>query len=333
LRRLIIVSKEPVNIDSYLSGQEYYLYMLTRVLRRIGVDVGVLTIDNVFRGGCRADSLHLYYLGFRDVVRLRGRCGGARLVYHVYHIDDATWSRLHSISWRAFIISIQPHVDAYLATARSVYEWVRLRAPMSRHVLAEPYYECSCKSFERLPDIVEEKFSNIRELRLLYIGRINPYRLPLNEVLNLVKRLSRKVRTRLTIVSKIGGIQGVKKLEVGDGTIEVISMRIPDNVKCMLYRDSHFFLYLARGNVAMNPPITLLESVYHGVLPVSSPVVLKDLDMPGDLVVNNFEEAFDRILKLLSNVDLVVELSKKLGKWFGRFYDLHRFFEAVKQTI
>lgn len=331
MRELAVVSRERVDVDSYLSGQEYYLYSLARVLAESGLKVRFLTLDEAIDEDY--EIFHLYYLGSRDVAALRRRHRGSKLVYHVYHVEDITWSKLHTFSWKTFLVSIQMLVDMYLSSSRSVYQWIRLRTPFSKHVLVEPFYECSCRSFEKLKSIVESKFINADEFRLLYIGRINPYRLPLDVVIDLIKKLSMKMPTRLTIVSKIGERQQVKKLRIGDSLIEIINRRISDKEKCFLYRNHYFFLYLARGNVAMNPPITLLEAAYHGCIPITSSVVVNDLDIPRDLIANNVEEIYNTIVKLFKDVERVVKLTKELRKRFERFYDVHRFLKAIRQAI
>lgn len=331
MRRMAVVSREGVNVDGYLSGQEYYLYSLAKVLARFGVSVRFLTLDEALNEDY--DVFHFYYLGFRDVAAFHGRHRDSKLVYHVYHIDDVTWNRSHTLSWKTFLVLIQMLVDIYLSTSRSVYRWVRPRAPLSKHVLVEPYYECGCRSFEKLEMVVEEKFADADELKLLYIGRVNPYRLPLNGVVGLVKRLGRGAPTRLTIVSKMREGWQVKRLRLGGSFVEMINKRISDEEKCRLYRDCHFFLYPARGNVAMNPPITLLEAVYHGCIPVVSPVVVDDLDIPEDLVANNVSEIYPVVVRLFGNMERVVSLTKKLKKGFRHFYDVHRFLGAIRQAI
>lgn len=334
---IAIVAKEPVNIYHYTSGQEYYQYALVKVLPRFGFKVDFLTIDQLLARARRYgeySSYHLYYLGFRDVAALRRALGGKRLIYHVYHVEDATWTGTHQVSWKVFLASLQFLVDGYLATARSVCGWLKLRAPLAKCLLVEPYYECGCNSFHKLKRVVAGKFSG-EEVRLLYIGRLSSYRSPPSKLLEIARGVARRVRRRvkLTIVSKIALKRELLKYSGSNVTLEFINDRIDDSEKCKLYRESHFFIYLARGNVAMNPPITLLESVYHGVIPIVSSWVLNDIEVPPDLVADSVEEVIDRITSLWSDPERINKIAGYLQKSFRRFYDVSRFVEAIRRTL
>jgi len=336
---IAIVTREPVDVSSYISGQEYYLHTLAKVLPRFNIKVEFLTISQLLRHTVsydRYDSYHLYYLSLRDVIRLREIVKNSKLVYHVYHVEDVTWSKTHELSWKTFLVSLQFLVDMYLATARSVYLWLRHRAPLAQCLLIEPYYECQCDSFHEYAKIITEKFSGAeREIRLLYIGRFSQYRSPPSALLTIARGVAKRLRkhVKLTIVSKVTSRKKLYKYGNDIVTLYFIDERIGDDERCKLYRESHFFIYLSRGNVAMNPPITLLESVYHGTIPIVSSQVLSDLEVPLELVADSVNEAIKRIIALWSNLERLDEVIRYLKKFFKRFYDVHRFVEAIKRTL
>ena len=335
---IAIVTREPVNINNYVSGQEYYLYTLAKVLLRFNLKVNFLTINQLLRRATSCDeyySYHLYYLSFKDVIRLKKIVKNSKLVYHVYHVEDATWSKTHELSWKTFLVSLQLLVDMYLITARSVYLWLQHRAPLAQHLLIEPYYECNCNSFHEFMRITTKKFSEAEEIRLLYVGRLSQYRSPPSVLLTIARGVAKKLRkhVKLTIVSKITPKKRLYKYSSENVTLYFIDDRVNDSEKCRFYRESHFFIYLSRGNVAMNPPITLLESVYHGTLPIVSSQVLNDIKVPLELVADSVNEAINRIIALWSNLEHLDKVIRYLKKSFERFYDVHRFVEAIKRTF
>jgi len=335
---IAVITKEPVNISNYVSGQEYYLYTLARVLPRFGLRVNFLTVDRLLmhaRSYDEYDSYHLYYLGFKDVVRIRRIIGNSKLVYHVYHVKDVTWTKTHELSWKVFLASLQFLIDMYLATARSVYLWLWRKVPLAGRLLVEPYYECSCNSFHGLMHIVAEKFSEEREVKLFYVGRLNRYRSPPSVLLAIAKGIAERIRKRvkLTIVSKITPRKRSYKYDSGDVTLYFIDDKVSDDEKCRLYKESHFFVYLSRGNVAMNPPVTLLESVYHGTIPIVSSWILNDIEVPPELIADSVDAAIDKITSLWSDPERMDKVVGQIQKSFRRFYDVFRFIEAVRRTL
>ena len=339
---LIIVTKDPIDVQNYISGQEYFLYMLKKVLPKYGIDVKIADVYGLARN-CEYDTdvhspLHLYYLGFKDIIMLKKLCGSARLIYHVYHVEDVSWTKVHELSWKAFILSIQPLIHAYLATSRSIRSWLRSRAFMVKSILVEPYYECSCGLFHSRNHVnmVLEKF-HTREIRMLYIGRLNPYRSPPHVLVKIARGVNKETGrpVRLIIATKTRSSFPTRTRECDDLTVEVINRRIDDEEKCYLYKKSHFFLYLTpRGNVAMNPPITVLEAVYHGVIPIVSGILSKDIEVPNMLMVNSLKEAVDKIAVLCTRSSKKEEalhnIIASLRKAFKGFYDEDRFINAFK---
>jgi glycosyltransferase involved in cell wall biosynthesis len=181
---------------------------------------------------------------------------------------------------------------------------------------------------------VAKKFPD-EEVRLLYIGRLNPYRSSPSKLIDIARGVARRVgrHVKLTIVSKASLKERLLRYSGSNVTLEFINDRIDDNEKCRLYRESHFFIYLARGNVAMNPPITLLESVYHGTIPIVSSWILNDVEVPLELVADSVDAAIDRITGLWSDPESISRVVGHLQRFFRRFYDASRFVEAIRRAF
>ena len=339
---IIIATREPIDTKNYTSGQEFFLYMLTRILPRYSIHVKIMDVNELMESSKRhsCDFMHLYYLGFKDILTLRKLYKDTKMVYHVYHVEDISWTRAHELSWKAFLLSIQPLIYAYLATSSSIYSWLRSRAFMSRSVLVEPYYECACGFFhsQNYVNMVFEKFYN-HEIRILYIGRLNPYRSPPHMLMEIAKGVSKKTErpVRLTIVTKTESFPYMMTRKHNNLTVDLINRRIDDEEKCYLYRKSQFFIYLTPwGNVAMNPPITILEAVYHGVIPIVSETLSKDIKVPDTLIANSLEEAVEKIILLYNSSNKEKALHSiiaSLKKVFKGFYNEDRFINSFKSFI
>jgi len=229
-------------------------------------------------------------------------------------------------------------IDKYLVTSRGLQERLgRLTINEDKIVKIEPFYSCRCKSFTNIESLVEERIQNIsseRPLRLLYLGRYNPKRVPLAELTTAFKEYCQEYgkKARLKIVTRSNGVYDMKKVMGGNFTVEVMNKYLSEEEKCNLYREADFFLYLPKGNVAMNPPITILEAVYHGAIPIVTPSVLKDLDVPKELLVENAYEA-PFVIQNLCKSGKVQEKVKNALAGFGYFYSKSRYVSSLRTLI
>lgn len=328
------ISKDRIDFSKYLSGQEYYAYTMINTLKEMGFSVKQFAfsefLDHFEKTQTCPDIIHLYYLDLNSVRRIRKVCRSSKLIYHVYHLEDSSWSTSESLRWRIFLTAVQPFVDRLLVTSRSLLHSFNRSIPLCNIFLVEPYYECACKALLRPEQIIEKHDLRGKELNLLYIGRIHDKRFPVPEVLQAVKRAKNRldgVKLRLTIVSTADSNMDILQ-NPPDLDITYVNERLSEKDKCELYSSSHVFLYPAKGNVAINPPITLLESVYHGVLPITTGHVLKDLDVPSELIVPNVAELSDEIVKV-SIMD-GSSLMRLLLKSFNTYYDKERFIRELR---
>jgi len=335
----VIVTKDLIDVENYISGQEFFLNMLIRVLLKHGINLEITSMDKLIKSReCHiSNSMHLYYTGFKDILMIRKICKDVRIVYHVYHIEDVSWRKLHELSWKVFLITIQPLIHAYLATSKNIYKWLKHKTFLAKSILVEPYYECSCNTFHssKYIDAIYEKHHD-HEVKILYIGRLSPYRSPPQMLLEVARGINKKLRrpVELTIVTKSKNLPTRITLKSIDLKVNLINERIEDHERCELYRKSHFFIYFAPwGNVAMNPPITVLEAVYHGVIPIVSRNLLKDLEIPTIFVADSVEEISNKIKLLYYDLERTLRYIMILKKLFKRFFDETRFFRALKSVI
>jgi glycosyltransferase involved in cell wall biosynthesis len=333
-KRIAIISRERLNIEKHTSGQEFYLKTLVDSLRRIGIDVKLLTVNDVLRSSGDYDVLHLYYVGLADLIKLRKKFSNSKFVYQVYHVEDSTWSFSRTLSWQAFLIFIQFAMDVYLTTSKSLLKWLENRILLSKYTLIEPYINCSNGFFNNLEYITKEKFQDLRELILLYIGRMNPYRFPLKEVIESLKPLSERIPIKLIIVSKLSEKDNINVFKPYEGLeVTIIDKWLSDDEKREIFRKAHFFLFPAKGNTAMNPPITVLESVCYGTLPLVSPIVMKDLDIPKELIIDRTNKISEKIIQLVENPTLLSSITNSVKNSFRKFYDESRFISALREVI
>jgi len=335
MRTLGIVTNDFIDLENYTSGQEYYIYVLKKVLEeKRNYHVNVIDFPSLLKNatkGLRFDVLHLYYLNTKQIFNIR-RIFNVPLIYHVYHIKDSTWNPMQMLSWKTFLVSSQFLLDRYLATSRTVYQWLSKRVSNRRIVLIEPYYECVCSGGYGAQNL--QRFNEFDELNLLYIGRLSKLRLPLCEIVKVLKYNLGLGKVKLTVVTFNRGLRFVEKeIREGSLTLKILNRRISKWEKCCLYNQSHFFLYLARGNVAMNPPITLIESVYHGVLPLVTPWVLGDLDIPSELVLRDLSDLPLKVKKITENLELIKDINHKLASSFKKFFDLKRYIRDLRYVL
>lgn len=229
-------------------------------------------------------------------------------------------------------------MDRYVVTGKSVYNElmhnpITLRMKGRIH-LVEPYYECHCNSME----IARRKARMLLEenvLELIYVGGVNSVRINVQKLIDLLKLLARDFsKVRLTIISmrerglKLEGVFRKENLE-----IELVSHRLPENIKRSYYKRAHVFLYLARLPSAMHPPLALIESVCYGLVPVVTQHVTRDLEVPEQLVINN-DYCVEDVLKSIKNItENYLSIFQNTYKRFTNFYSKSRFVKDLSKLL
>lgn len=337
--RFIIVTGSKPRLDEFTSGQEYYLRTMISVLEEMGYSVEILSKQELSsRHLSEGGYIHFYYAPLKTIAQSRLTNMKASTCFHVYHLEDITWSTTTSLKWKVTVLLAQHLIDKYLVTSRRLLERLeRLRINKDKIVKIEPFYSCRCKSFTNIESLVEKRIQNIsleRPLRILYLGRYNPKRVPLAPLTTALKEYCEQYgkKARLKIVTRSDGVSNTRRAMSESFTVEVANEYLGEEEKCNLYREADFFLYVPKGNVAMNPPISILEAVYHGAIPIVTPPVLEDLDLLKELVVKNVYEIPSVIQTLCENVGVQEKVKSSLAG-FGYFYSKSRYTASLKTLI
>jgi hypothetical protein len=335
---IVVATSEKIDLNKYRFGQEYYLKTLVSILEEIGYRIQVLDLNELYyliNNTGNPPYIHLYYLDLASEIKIRGMCKNSELIYHIYHLEDITWNKINTLRWKAFLMTSQFYIDKYLLTSRYLIERLKPYIRFSRLSLIEPFYSCRCNSFNNIETLIEEKIEKIRSkelLRFLYLGRYDPRRLPLTELIRTLKRYSmQQGKLELKIISMSEGISDMVKTIGNNFKLEMRKKYLNEEEKCETYRKTDFFIFLPKGNTAMNPPITILEAIYHGAIPLVAPSVLKDLNILKELVVKDINE-IPSIIESLSEKKVQRRVRDSLLK-LNYFYDKARYINSLKNLM
>jgi glycosyltransferase involved in cell wall biosynthesis len=331
VKQIILVTNGKLDINNYASGQEYFLYKLKDVLEKEGCKAEFIPFKNfklkIQRKNVKPEIVHVFYLNSLQLVNLKILLTHSSIIYHVYHVKDDTWSNLQAFSWKVFLFYSQFIVSTFMATSLSVNRWLNQKIIASKIALVEPFYECTCGCLKNRI-LFYEKFNQVDSIRLLYIGRLHNLRFSVGTILKVLARCQKK-KIELIIATLSESLEDFnenqKNLQGTNIKLKILNRRLNEEEKCALYRLAHFFLYPAVGNVAMNPPITLLEATYHGALPVAFSNIVKDLDIPEELTINNIQDLLPLIEKLSEDPDLAFSIYSQLLTSMERFFNKQRF--------
>lgn len=336
---LIIVTSRKPRLDQYTSGQEYCLRTMISVLEEMGYSVKVFSSKEFSEASLSEDVyIHFYYASLKTIFQSRLTNTKASTCLHVYHLEDATWSSTTRLKWRIAVQLAQYVVDKYLVTSEGLAQSLkRLKINDDRIVKIAPFYSCQCNSFASLESLVKERIQNIaseRPLTLLYLGRYNSMRVPMEALTTALKKYCEQYgrKINLKIITTSNGVCVGEKM-IGDNfRVEVTNEYLSENEKCDLYRQTDIFLYLPKGNVAMNPPITILETVYHGAIPIVTSSVLEDLGIPSELVVRNVSEVPSVIQKLSKSEEIQKKVKSSLAG-LSYFYSKSRYIASLRTLV
>lgn len=337
--RFFLVAGSRPKLNKYTSGQEYYIRTMISTLKEIGYQVRILSENELFKEKLTGDMhIHFYYVPLKNVIRLSLQYQDARKCFHLYHLEDATWNSIRRLKWKAAVALSRPAIDRYLVTSRGLQKRMeKFTIKDNEIVKVEPFYSCRCNSFSNIKPLIQQRIENIsskKPLKLLYLGRYNSKRLPLAILAQTLKKYSKQRRGKLElkIVSMSDEISNVNR-DIGNNfTLKVRNEYLGKEEKCGIYREADFFLYLAGGNVAMNPPITILEAVYHGAIPIVTPCMLKDLCIPRELIAKDSTEV-PAIIENLSEKEKAQKRVKNSLTEFNHFYDKSRYVDSLKNLM
>jgi hypothetical protein len=329
---IAIISGRALDLDHPKSGEETFLQGLLKVLKEMSFKVIKIDSKRLFEierfRHIKPSQIHLIYVPLKYLLFLKKVFPQSKFVYHVYYLSYATLPKYSEIKWRAGLISMSLFIDSYLATSPILTHSLRLTIPFRNIFLLEPYYKCYYCSFNNNYELWSSKAEELKHgiLRVLYIGYINQWRFPYRAILHGLSKLKHRIHLIIYTVDQINEIV----YSYRNITVSIHSKYLTRDLKCDIYKRSHFFLYLPLKNVAIIPPISLLEAVYHGVIPVVSNYVKKIV--PGIPNINVVEDLSDLSSVMESLVDAVIAQDypfKALQKAFQHYYDKERFLSQL----
>jgi hypothetical protein len=329
-KNITIISGRHLNLERPKSGEEAFLQHFVKTLREAGFKVAKIDPSDSKRiENLRKSQIHLVYLPFRSLLLLKKMYPQSTFVYHVYYLNYATLPKYSEIKWRAGLALMSLFVDSYLSTSPVVVQDLRRIILPSRNIfLLEPYYKCNNCSFDCNYKLWSLKVKELQHgfLKILYIGYLNEWRFPYYAILRGLTRLKHKVD--LTVYTAENVNEKVYKYH--NVTMHIYPRYLSENLKCDVYRGSHFFMYLPSRNAAIVPPMTLIEAVYHGAVPIVSSSIEKVIpNMPLANIVNNINGLSDSVADL---IDMILSQSypfNALLNAFQHYYNKERFLSQL----
>ena len=333
-RIIAIVSGRSLNLSYPRSGEETFLQNFVKILEEMNFKVVKIELPDLLNfiklRYIRPLQIHLVYVPFKSLILLKKAFPHSKFIYHVYYLNYATLSKYSEIQWREGLAAMGLFVDSYLATSPMIARDLKYIVPPFRNIfLLEPYYKCNyCNlyiNYKEWLSKIEELKNGI--LKILYIGYLNEWRFPYNAILRGLAKLRYKVNLTVYTLDKVSE----KRYSRNNISVNIISRYITENLKCDVYRKTHFFIFLPLKNTAIIPPLTLLESVYHGAIPIVSSFVKNKIipNMPESNVVRDFEQLPNTIESLVDAIASQNYSFKKLLNIFYRYYDKKRFLSQL----
>jgi hypothetical protein len=329
---ITIISERALDLDYPKSGEEVFLQGLLKVIKEMGFKVIKVDSKRLFEieilRHIKPSQIHLLYVPLKYLLLLKKAFPQSKLIYHVYYLSYATLPKYSEVKWRAGLTFMSLLVDSYLTTSLILARALKPIALFRNVFLLEPYYECNYCSLDNNYELWSSKAEELKHsmLRVLYIGYINEWRFPYRAILRGLSKLKHKVHLMVYTVEHTNEVV----YSYRNITVSIYPRYLTDDLKCDVYRRSHFFLYLPLKNTAIIPPITLIEAVYHGAIPIVSSYIKKII--PTIPKINVVEDLSDLPSAIASLVDAVASQNypfKALLKAFQDYYDKERFLSQL----
>jgi len=324
-----------------ISGQDFYLQSIITFMREHGFKVLVVHPHDIKALSNRISSdgndlyLHMHYVGFNDIMLSRILFPKSMHLLYVYQLDDPTWSCYGKYRHYAFLhlTAFSKLIDYYVTPSYDLSKKLSLIVDPNNVKTLEPYYPCD-ETFHNF--LVDKKAKDLEEklLNVLYIGRINKYRIDLALTINALKALANRgfnVRFQIISMKEMGLSTQYKIFNSGKLRVELIGKRLTEDEKTEIYVQSHILLFITKGYPAMRPPLSIIESVRYGVIPIISPSITEFMHI-NDIVVKNLgSKALIERIEHITNMFRVV--SKKVFISFKRFYCKERFLQQLLSIL
>jgi len=341
--RVLLLSNRKIS-ESLIRGEDFYVRELMDILAKRGCHITEAYVEDdrlfhidkhiVSMAKNKYDVIHLHQMRLLTHAPLFKKFG-SKVFAHVYYIWHAVTGPTNNLARFVSYFLSQRHVDKFVVTSPAmVREMKSIGVSPHKLFVLEPYYHCSSCHLENNIKEMDKRIDLCDEIiRLLYIGPYVSFRIPLSEILAAMRKLDRRYRIQLTIVSFGLPIELVNRtIDVSKNvSIEFLNKILSNVEKCELYRRSHFFIFIPKSNVAMCPPLTVLEAVYHGVVPLISQSVKKYLAIPDVNVVNSANSLAEKIGDVRRMLTEGTYSSEGLVNSFTKFYDFQLFASKIDE--
>lgn|GEM_PF-6225213 len=322
-----------------ISGQDFYLQRVITTMKRLGFKVLILhpqdvkVLSNKMRILRKGDdlNLHMHYVHLSDILRSRTLFPKAKHMLYVYQLKDPTWSIYGELGYKAFLYltATSKLVNYYITPSHILSKELGFIVGSENVKVLGPYYPCD----ETLRELLINKKARdleTKHLEVLYIGRLNIFRIDLTSIIKSLKILANKgfnIRFRLVSMKEMGLPIQHKIVELNNLKIELIGRRLKESEKAEIYSKAHILLFIAKGYSAMRPPLSIIESVCYGVIPVISPIITEFTSIR-DIVIESTD--IDTIVEKLGHIINAFEmLNKRIFTSFKDFYSKERFLRQL----
>jgi len=339
-RMNVFVCDPEIVLKNPISGQDFYLRRVIAFMRESGFKILVVRPHDikVFSDKMSDEydlNFHMHYVNFSSIASSKILHPKATHLLYVYQLDDPTWSRYEKHRYRAFLrlTTISKLIDCYVTPSHDLSKELSRIVGSGNVKTLEPYHPCD-EAFRDL--LIDEKvrYLESRRLNVLYVGRINRFRVDLASAIRVLKSLVAKgfyVKFRIISMKEMGlPVQyrafGSNKLDV-----ELIGKRLTENEKAEIYAQSHILLFTSKGYSAMRPPLSIIESVCYGVVPIISPSIT-EFAFIDDIVVKRLEDK-----TLMKKIEYIVDafkiINNKVFTSFKHFYSKERFLQQLLSIL
>jgi glycosyltransferase involved in cell wall biosynthesis len=340
MRRQIFICDPEIVLHKPISGQDFYLATIVEYLKNLGYEIMLIHPRDLSKipleslGGNTKDiDVHLHYVNLSSLREVKRLLPNARLHLYVYQLSDPTLQVKDVFKYWIYLLLSVRFITDFVTT--STYIASRLMIIHNHVHLVEPFYPCDIKNFNSL---LRRKLESLemKKLVLINVGRINKWRTDIPLLLKLMRLLSKKefnVRLSLISLREMGMPYVYRAIRYHEtGIIEFIGRRLSIEEKINIYNEAHFLVLPMRGYSAMRPPLSVIEAVCHGVIPISSHLLAQDLPLPKELLSLKLNET-----ELLEIIEFAIQNYKDLVRTllydFKKFYSPTRFVRQLKSLL
>ena len=270
---VFLVSNRDITVKPFLYGEDFYIHGITSKLEKYGisVDYAILQGKKIKYKGQNATVnigdivnehsviiLHNVSPFYALKAKIKKK---VRIVMPVYFLWNKSSSLKDTFRTSFGVLFWQPVIDVYLVPSPNLAVALKKRGIIRPIMVLPPEYKCPyCDYTDNLKKRMKLERQLPRVVKAVYIGSLQPRRLPLKKVLETLNRDEQRTY-RLTIftASKVKE----ESYRIGNAEVNICRRILSGEEKCKILRESHVFIAPAKGTT-MEPSISVIEAEYHG---------------------------------------------------------------------